>query len=278
MDSLRLFGEFIGIPEDSPKLGAPLPIGLALGSRLLESVADEGTRRSLRGMIGRLATLPPVTLNARLTSPAEGVEPLPVRLTLDAGEGCVLFTWFDFKQVDGASAGGTDYLKGRGIDRYETSLGPGEWDVTVHRTGIDTEGYRQLTQTFRLKVRRERQPAPPVPRPMLVRPTIEVVAEGDGLKRKFKVKGHGFLPSQPAGGITVRAVNEPDPQDWIHLYTSSDAEGQVELTTGELDISQLQRNAFGQAIVAFSACDSRLDPNSVPAGQSLWTNTERLIL
>ena len=104
---------------------------------------------------------------------------------------------------------------------------------------------------------------------------IELKQSGPLNAVKYAITGSGFLPSQPQSsqGITVRAVDGVNLQDWVMNYTGSDAGGKISLSLGPLDTNTLPRNAARQAIVNFSASDKCRDPSSVPANEPLWSNT-----
>jgi hypothetical protein len=168
----------------------------------------------------------------------------------------------------------SDNLGAAARDFGVLQLSRGQWDVEVRRSGIGSGGYVRLSKTFRATVSAPAAPPPPPP-PRPVPPVMTVSHSGPLNAVVFNVSGTGFLASQPAGpqGITVRFVDGVDVQSWVMLFTGSDANGAVRLTTGPLDATVLRRNAFGQALVHVSATDSRRDPTSVPANEPLWSNT-----
>lgn len=271
MRTLREIGGFVGIPEDSPEFGAPSNIGLRLAGDLLAPTGSSAQIRSLRGIDGLLQTLSPISLNAGLLD-AEGVEPFQPIVRLVASPGLVISTrvlffmsgqLFHYSQDYGAAGG----------DVTPTQLGPGRWDIVVRRSGIGNGGYQRLEKVFRATVTRSSSPPPPPA--AATKPHIGVQSSGPASAVMYAVTGTGFLPNQPPSqqGVTVRAVDGVNNQDWVMIFTASDATGAINLTLGPLDTNLLPRNAAGQAIVSFSATDKRRDPSSVPANEPLWSNT-----
>jgi len=117
-------------------------------------------------------------------------------------------------------------------------------------------------------------PTTTTPSPQL-RPHIDVQQSGPLTATKYTITGTGFLPSLSSSPqtIQIRGVDGVNLQDRVTLQTNSDSAGKISVTTGAIDTTLLQRNSFGQAIVNFSAADSRTDPASTPANQPLWSNT-----
>ena len=94
LHTLREVGEFVGIPQDASEWGHPSYIGLRQAGdliALLTPLAPDGQFRSLRGIIDRLDSLPPLTLNAQILA-ANGYEPVPVRVHLEPTASLVIST------------------------------------------------------------------------------------------------------------------------------------------------------------------------------------------
>ncbi len=267
MRTLRELGEFVGIPQDSGEFGPPIPpIGLRLVSKLLTPVSTPQQRASMKAMIALLRTLPPIALEAQLLNPG-GKEPYTPVVRVNSSPGLVISTRFHFIE-SGREFAPSQNFGAAGGDFSPTQLPPGQWEIVVRRNGISSAGYTRLSKAFRTTVTRDEPPPPPT------RPSIQVVHSGPAHAVVFVVTGTGFLPDQPASrdGITVRAVDGVNLQDWQMLYTGSDHNGTIRLETGPLDTRLLQRNALHQAKVSFSATDKRKDPNSIPANEPLWSN------
>ncbi len=269
MHSLREIGTFVGIPEDSPEFGSFSNIGLRLSGDLLAPVSSLGQNRSLRGLSGLIDMLGPITLDASLLN-AGGVEPFEAVIRVGSSPGLVISTHILY------SMGGRLYFYSpnygaAGGDFSPTQLGPGTWDIVVRRSGITNAGYQRFEKSFRAFV--SRAPSPPPPPAPLVRPHIDVKQSGPLNAAMYAVTGSGFLPNQVPQGITVRAVDGVNVQDWVMIFTGSDAAGKINLSLGPLDTGLLPRNAANQAILNFSATDSRRDPTSVPKNDPLWSNT-----
>jgi hypothetical protein len=278
MCSLREIGVFVGLPEDSLERGTPSPTSLRDAGDILAPITTIEQQRSLRGLCGLVETLNvgPLTLDAALRSPRQAIEPYNLEVTIGPTQGVVLSTRIHLFQSGVERWGGPNYGPASG-DFTPTGLAPGEWDVVVRRSGLENTGYRRLEKSLgRVTVTRYvPPPAPPPPSPAPTAPHIDVQESGPAEAKRYVVTGTGFLPNQPSGfqGIAVRAVDGVQNQNWVLLYTGSDASGKISLTTGELDTTLLPRNAAGQAIVHFSAADKRTNPSSVPANQPLWSNT-----
>lgn len=270
MHTLRELGEFVGIPQDSGEFGSPIPpIGLRLIGKLLAPVSTAQQRASMRAMIALVRTLPPISLEAQLLNPG-GQEPYAPVIRVNTSPGLVTSTRFHYIE-SGREFAPSRNFGAAGGDFSPTTLSPGQWEIVVRRAGISNTGYTRLSKSFRATVTRGEHPAPPTPQ---IPPNISVTHSGPANAVKFVVIGTGFLPNQPAGpnGITVRAVNGVDLQNWIMLFTSSDSDGKIRLETNPLDTRLLPRNALGLAMVHFSATDKRKDPHSVPANEPLWSN------
>ena len=274
MRTLREIGEFVGIPQDSPEIGAPSPIGLRLVGHLLTPVTDAAQRSSMRRINERLDTLGPVEFDAQLLNPS-GREPYKPVFRVKGTTGCVISTRIFYSQA-GQVMSVSDNHGAAGGDFGSMHLSPGLWDLEVRRTGIGSGGHVRLSKSFRATV--TATPSPPTPLPRPVPPVIAVTHSGPPNAVVFDVTGSKFLASQPAGpqGITVRFVDGVDSQSWLMLFTGSDAVGAFRLVTGPLDTTILPRNAFGRALVHISATDARRDPTSVPANEPLWSNTVSL--
>ena len=237
---------------------------------------DDVARRSLRRLVDEFPHLVEPTLGGALervdVDAARGAA--SVALRVDASRGAVW--WTTAESVDGAATFAIlDVTAPRAgeLQRTATSLGPGTHRIRATRAGLASTGVWQRSVVLGTVV------VPPAPAPQhhpeaAARPHIEVTHTLDGLEASFVLTGSGFLPNQPdgPGGITIQAVESATLQDWIQLYTGSDASGQVHKSMGPLDVSGLPVNAAGRRQVTFTATDSRKDPTSVPANGPLWSN------
>lgn len=275
MRTLREIGEFVGIPEDSAELGSPKPIGLQLVGDLVAPVSSREQRTSMRGLIDLLARLPPITLTAELLSGARGTEPYTLAVRVNSSDGLVISTRLYYTSGGQTYVGGV--IHGAAGGEIQTQLSPGRWQVTVRRSGIANTGYVRLEKSFTVDVNARGGP-PPV-QPEVVRPIIEVQPSGSADGVTFTIKGSGFLADQPTSpdGIAVRAVDGVTLQQYHRVFTGSNSRGEIEVVWGTLNPALLARNALGQALIHFSATDSRRDPTS-PAGDFLWSNTVTIYL
>lgn len=273
MRTLREIGVFVGIPEDSPEFGSASAISLRLAGDLLAPISANNQNKSLRGLSNILdGPIGVITLESELLTPG-GVEPFQPVIRVKPSEGLVISTHILFKQIGGGGLGESPNYGASGGDFKPTQLGPGQWEISVRRSGIGNGGYVRLENAFRASV--SAIPSPPPPPAPLIPPHIDVQQSGPPNAMMYVVTGTGFLSNQPAGptGITVRAVDGVDLQSWVNIFTGSGPSGGINITLGPLDTTLLPRNAAGQAIVNFSATDKRRNPNSVPANEPLWSNT-----
>jgi hypothetical protein len=271
MRTLRTIGEFVGIPLDSPEIGSHSDVGLRLADDLLARDGS-GPRRSLRAIGKALEALTPFDLQATLLT-ERGVEPFEPVIRVSATSGLVISTYIYFSQNDEVLYQSPNYGAASG-DFRPTQLSPGQWQIVVRRSGIGNSGYMKLERSFTARISRI---APPPAAP--TRPRIEVTQSGPLNAVVYTVTGTEFLRSQQPGpqGIAIRAVDGVDPQQWIILRTTgSNEDGAIHTTLAPFDIAILSRNALGQAVLNFSAADTRTDPNSTPANEPLWSNTVTL--
>jgi hypothetical protein len=184
----------------------------------------------------------------------------------------VISTRIHFIQVGDREFPSSRNFGAAGGDFSPTTLGPGQWEIVIRRTGISNTGYTRLSKSFRTIVRQNEPP--PQPLPPQASPNISVEHSGPADAVGFVVTGTGFLPNQPSSldGITVRVVDGVSLQNWVMLFTGSDSGGRIRLETNPLDTRLLARNSLGLATVSFSATDKRRNPNSVPANEPLWSN------
>ncbi len=270
MNTLRDLGIFVGIPQDSGEYGAPQPpIGLRLVAKLLAPAAPAGLGGSVRAMLSLVKTLSPIALDARLLDPDGGEEPFSPAIRIAASPGLVTSTRIHFIQSGKEFAPSQNYGAGGG-DFSPIQLGPGAWTIAVRRAGIGHTGYVRLEKSFNVTVR-----STPVDMPIdLTPPSIMVKASGSLKAITYVVTGSGFLRNQPDNrdGVAVRVVNGPNPQDWLMLFTGSNRDGQINLTTEALDTTIIPRDAAGEVKIVFTATDKRKNPNSVPRNEPLWSN------
>jgi hypothetical protein len=197
------------------------------------------------------------------------------RLELDilATDGLVTETSWSMRR-NGAPVPGSGGSTPSGAEWKQVTpiLEPGDYDVTVSRTGWTAPG-NPTTLTKQIQFV---QPAPaPVPPPAATTPTITATFNGSNGVGTYEVKGSGFEPNRPASnqGVLIRFVDATSLQTLHSEYVASSASGTFDDPV-KLDLSGLQVNAAKQAIVAISATDGRANPSD--ATGLLWSNTVRI--
>ncbi|WP_324672162.1 hypothetical protein [Hymenobacter sp. GOD-10R] len=235
MRTLRELGKFTG-------LGPPIslrPIG--------NYVTKRGEPISMRAVIQRLQSLPPITLEAQPET-TSGEVPLSVAVHVQPSVGVVLETRANVLRPNGEVVAtwtwsGSDYAA------YNFAV-PGSYFFNITRTGIISTGRTQLTKSFPISAR-----AKVVPPPQPSKPVISVKSNGDG---SFVVSGSGFSASAT---VHIRIVDATLNTFWVNQTAT--AQGTLEYPTGKI----CQR--AGQ--VFFSANDGRSDSHDSTG--TLWSNT-----
>lgn len=283
LHTLREVGEFVGIPQDASEYGHPSYIGLRQAGDLIAPLTPDEQRRSLRGIIDRLDSLPPLTLNAQVLA-ANGYDPVPVRVHLEPTASLVISTKVVMLFNNDLGWLTSENLGSRSGDIYITELHAAEnseyvfYKIHVRRAGIGPGGYGIMESPALQVWARYRPPDSKPDPPPPVRPTISVTTSGPLDALMVSVHGSGFLKNQKPNttGIEVRMVDAVFPQDWGPYYLGSDGNGIVDGSVGPVITTTLHPDASGTRRLAVSAADSRTDPNSVPAGGRLWSNTVTL--
>jgi hypothetical protein len=267
--TLREIGEFVGIPQGAAdRFTTHEPISLELAGRLV-TLLDRTERTSMRAMTAALERLPPVTLEAKLTSASSGEAPLPLVIVLAPNNAAIIST-----TVNGVESGSgkvfqvADFFleapsaQAGDVTRSLVSLGDGTFLITVDRTGVGDRGFVRLSQSFRVVVSKAPLPppveAPPSKAPDPVRPAISVTSGGDG---SFKVSGKDFVPKNATVNILVgdKTLNQ---NPTVFVVTAENG-AFTDFPTGKI----CQRHG----ILSFEASDGR-----IVGGVQLFSNTVEL--
>lgn len=267
MRTLHELGEFVGIPQDVDDLYRSSEIRLRRVGYILSGKGRLPALLSFKQMIVAADALPttPLTLDAK-----SRVDGNHVFIRVFASEGGFVLSTKTTPSL-AAGIGGhipsaietTDTEDEYVLGTFPVSL----WKLTVKRTGLTNRGYGSIEKVVFAKVE-----APPVVEPNppdAIAPTITVSESGPPERTMYNVSGIGFLPEQPDNqfGISIRAVDGVNNQDFIYIFTGSDKEGKITKLLGPLDRRSLARDAVGEARLHFSATDSRKKN-----GQPLWSN------
>lgn len=271
MRTLREIGEFVGVAEDSLEFGYPSFIGLRYAADVIAR-ADPAAAPSMREIDAALTGLGAVTLEAQLLSFVDR----RATVRVNTSQGLVIGTRILARSSAGYPTGHEmNYGSAGGDYRIFAELSPGNWTIIARRSGVGPTGYVAFERTFPVVSPPEEGRTEPVPVSQTP-PRIEVTVIRDPERPwavAFHITGSGFeanLVSRREGeGIHVRAVLRQQFQERGPFWTSSDADGRIDHTTGEIDARELARDAAGFATLVFSACDRRVVP---PRNENLWSN------
>jgi hypothetical protein len=205
---------------------------------------------SMRTVIQRLQSLPPITLEASIDQ-AQGEAPLSSTVEVNISPGVVIETRGRILGSGGAVL--WEWIWSGRTTTYNFA-DPGLYTYEVVRTGVTSAGHAVLTKDFAIGVRPHPAPPPPPP-PPLVAPTIAVQANGDG---SFVITGSGFKASAT---VHIRVVDDALTTVWFDQTAS--AQGALNYRTG--NICQLPGNLH------ISANDERANPQDLTG--TLWSNT-----
>lgn len=273
MRSLREIGDFVGVSQDSLEYGSPSAIGLRYIVDVMAHGGPDAGGSSMRQIDAFLGGLQPVTLEASLTSFVERRATVRVSPTT----GLVIGTHIFARNAAGAITWDheRDYGSAGGDYQIQSDLSPGAWSVIARRTGVGPTGYVAMEQAFPVVSPPERQEPRPQPADQTP-PHIEVRLirdPDDEWAVSFHVTGTGFEANQVSRregeGIFVQGVLRHDPQVRQPFWTSSDAQGRIDHTTGAVDVRGIPRDAANRATLVFTACDRRTVP---PRNDPLWSN------
>jgi hypothetical protein len=219
-------------------------------------------RTSMRAMIHRLPSLPPISLDID-TGSLQGEDPFTPQIHAHSSDGVILETTFDvfpvavhglFPKNSGSSAADTP-----------STTGPGSFTYVVTRVGIPGTGITTLTKSFNVIVTPKPAPPPPPPPPPPA-PTISVQqsAKTDG---GFVVSGTGFLGNHPVNIL----VGDGTLQQPVVFTVTSKPDGSFDgFQTGNLCQNRIDQ--FGQPSKRFfEASDGRISH-----GAQLFSNTVQL--
>lgn len=214
-------------------------------------VTGRGEPISMRAVIQRLLSLPPITLDAEAEQ-ATGEVPFVALVQVQRGAGLVLETRADIRRATGellASYPWSQNLSSTTVN-HRVDV-PGSYVCEVVRSGVTGTGYTQLTKRIPITAR----PTAPPPPPPQVKPSISVQPKGDG---SFVVSGTNFLPNAT---VHIRVVDAALNTFWFDQ--TSTAQGKLEFPTGRI----CQRGGT----IHFSANDGRSDAHDLTG--TLWSNT-----
>lgn len=271
MRSLREIGDFVGVAEDSLEFGYPSFIGLRYAAEVIARADPAAGTPSMRQIDAALTDLEPVTFEAQLLSFVDR----QATVRVNTSQGLVIGTRIFARSSTGIPAGHEKNHGSAGGDyRIPGELARGNWTVIARRTGVGPTGFVAFERTFPVvsppEGRTEPEPVSQTP------PQIEVATIRDPERAwavAFRITGSGFEPNlvsrREGEGVHVRAVLRQQFQERGPFWTSSDAQGRIDHTTGQIDVRQLPRDALGQATLVFSACDRRVVP---PRKDNLWSN------
>jgi hypothetical protein len=220
--------------------------------------------------------LEPMTLDVHSNQTSTTV-PLQVGLHIAASDGIVTETnWSATKNGAPLPNIGERVPAGIALDRIIAINDPGDYGITVNRTGQTGPG-APTTLTKHLEIMAQ-NPAPPTPTPTphpSQSPQITAAFSGTISNASFHVTGSGFLPNRPASnqGVAIRVVDANALVETRREFTSSTSTGAIDHTI-QGDLSGLTVNALGVATAAISATDGR--SNSADPTGFLWSNTVRI--
>jgi hypothetical protein len=244
MNTLREMGKFVGM--------AP-PVSLrTIGNYVI----SHGTPISMRAVIQRLQSLPPLILEADVDR-TQGEVPFDVTLHVKTtGSGLVLHTHVRILQAEAGGGVFSGPFAWTGGAFPFNFWNPGTYVIEVTRTGITSTGYTQLKKTFPISAW-PKATRPPDPPPPLGKPSISVQANGDG---SFVVSGKSFSAQAT---VHIRVVDGALGTTVFFTDTATSAGELTGFKTGKI----CQR--AGQLF--FSANDERSDPQDHTG--TLWSNT-----
>ena len=259
LHTLREVGEFVGIPQDASEYGHPSYIGLRQAGDLIAPLTPDEQRRSLRGIIDRLDSLPPLTLNAQVLA-ANGYQPVPVRVHLEPTASLVISTkvvvlanvpWFTSANL-GSSSGDIDITELYAAENSEYVF----YRIYVRRAGIGPGGYGILESPALQVWARYPPPDPKHDPPPPVRPTISVHERTS--KRAHGLGPRIWLPQKPETGpdrhryTPGRRGKDPGPATLLRRVCGN---GVVDAQVAPVDTTTLCRD--GSPIRPGSPCRQR---------------------
>ena len=182
--------------------------GLRSCGEMVAGAVAPDRRRSLRGLVAALPTLPPITLEARIADHVDEVAPSRPIIEVDVSPGAVVETVVTFFSggaparpvtssialVDGQRVDGAMYAQALFPD-------PGTYEAVVRRVGVTSSGVVTLERRLSFRVRSAQPsppPTPPAPGPGPARgPVCQVELAGQqpfGGTTSVRVFGGGFPP------------------------------------------------------------------------------------
>ncbi|TRU81186.1 MAG: hypothetical protein EWV76_03715 [Microcystis novacekii Mn_MB_F_20050700_S1] len=206
MKTLKELVNFVGIQQGSLadagyQLIGPWTTGLENVNLLVTRGAKPA---SMRNIIQILRNLTPITLEAEIIGNLSGQEPFTPTIRLNASGGITWFTTIELNLlgVPNAPVYG-ERVSNSGGDLTSTQLGPGNWALSVKRSGISNSGFVSLRKqlgTIAVSPLPQSPDSPPTqstnPPPSLPTPIIEAEIEILPSFNKLKVFGSGFLASE----------------------------------------------------------------------------------
>jgi hypothetical protein len=237
MHTLREVVDHTGVAGTAGQVvGASIrPVSLRASGDLVAAVLPPAQRLSLLALCAALPTLPPVTLDARITDHGDDVTPGQPVIAVSPPTGAVVetvVTFFEGGVIDAFASSGrlVDGQEIVGATFSSTAFSdPGLYEAVVRRVGVTGTGVVDLQRRLPFRVRAApipTPPSPPTPRPP-VGPTCGVELDSrNGGTSNVRVFGGGF----PAGNALV--VLEDDA---VATTTVTDGLGSYRVIIGVLE-------------------------------------------